>query len=90
MASVKQNIHIINRKNILYDQRYSIARLAKDIGCSAAAVSLAIRGVTVSLKMHRAITKKLGVTLASFWPELYGETENEEAPDNHQNTVQCC
>lgn len=84
MRSVNQNSYIINRKNILYEKRYSIRRLAKDLGFSAIAVSQAIRCMTCSLKMHRAIANKLGVSLASFWPELYGEIEN-----NQNNDLNC-
>ncbi len=73
MQSVNQNEHIINRKKILYEQRYSIRRLALDLNLSPIVVSLAIRGMTKSLNTHRAIATRLNVRLVDFWPELYGE-----------------
>lgn len=68
---VNENQHIINRKIILYDQRYTNARLAKEIDYTPAAVGLAINGKSKSYKLHRKIADKLGVTLIDFWPELY-------------------
>ena len=73
MKIVTDNPFIINRKKILYDQRYSMRRLAIEIGVTAQAVAQSINGKTQSLKMHRTICNKLGVSLVNFWPELYGE-----------------
>lgn len=77
--SVKENQYIINRKNTLHAQRYSMRRLASELGVTGQAVNYAINGITTSLKLHRAICTKLGVSLVDFWPELYGE------PIEHQD-----
>ena len=82
MQSVNQNEHIINRKKVLYEQRYSVRRLAKDLNLSPIAVSQAIRGMTNSLKTHRAIATKLNVRLVDFWPELYGDVEQKNFHDS--------
>lgn len=77
MKSVTDNHFIINRKKILYDQRYSMSRLAVEIGVTPQGVSQSVNGTTQSLKMHRAICKKLGLSLAEFWPEIYGDQHSE-------------
>jgi len=82
MKIVTDNPFIINRKKILYDQRYSMRRLAIEIGVTAQAVAQSINGKTQSLKMHRTICNKLGVSLVNFWPELYGE---EIVPPDMEN-----
>jgi DNA-binding Xre family transcriptional regulator len=79
MRIVTNNPFIINRKKILYDQRYTMSRLAIEIGVTPQAVIMSINGKTQSLKLHRAICNKLGVSLVSFWPELYGDQPTESA-----------
>jgi len=79
MRIVTDNTFIINRKKILYDQRYSMSRLAIEIGVTPQAVSQSVNGNTQSLKMHRSICKKLGLSLVEFWPELYGDQSTESA-----------
>lgn len=80
--SVKENQYIINRKNTLYAQRYSMRRLASELGVTGQAVCYAISGTTTSLKLHRAICAKLGVSLVEFWPELYGEVIEHQDVDH--------
>ena len=84
---VNETQHIINRKVILVQKGYSAARLAREIGVSPQAISQAIRCVTHSLRIHKAIANKMEVPLVEFWPELYGDNyekannENEERPE---------
>jgi lambda repressor-like predicted transcriptional regulator len=87
MLSVNQNEHIINRKKILYEQRYSIRRLALDLHLSPIVVSMAIRGMSKSLTTHRAIATRLNVRLVDFWPELYGDIEQKNFHDSKLNEI---
>lgn len=73
MKTIKQNQNIINRKKVLYDQRYSMNRLAKEIGVTSQALALSIYGETKSYTMHKRIADKLGVKIWMFWPELYDQ-----------------
>lgn len=73
MKTLNENKYLINRKNILYDQRYTMSRLARDLGVTPTAICQSIKGRTQSLRMHRLIANKLGVSLVEFWPELYGD-----------------
>lgn len=73
MKTINQNQNIINRKKVLYEQRYSMNRLAKEIGVTAQALALSIYGETKSYTMHKRIADKLGVKIWMFWPELYDQ-----------------
>lgn len=73
MKIINQNQHIINRKKILYEQRYTMSRLARDLDLTPTTVGKSIKAECESLKTNRLIANKLGVTLVAFWPELYGE-----------------
>ena len=79
---INENQNIINRKVILVQNGYSAARLAREIEVTPQAISQAIRGITHSLRIHKAICHKMGVPLAKFWPELYGDN-----PVSHDATV---
>lgn len=85
MKSLTPNPFLINRKKILYDQRYTMSRLARDLNLTPTTIGKAIKGINESLKTNRLIANKLGVSLVEFWPELYGDvvshdcTVNEEA-----------
>ena len=79
MKILNQNQHIINRKKILYDQRYTMSRLARDLGLTPTTVCNSIKGKSESTKTNRLIANKLGVTLVAFWPELYGDQSTESA-----------
>jgi len=63
---------IINRKIILIQKGKTGPVIAKEIGCSAPTVFLAIAGKTQSILRHRQIAEALGVPMAEFWPEFYG------------------
>ena len=73
MKILNENKNLINRKKILYDQRYTMSRLARDLNLTPVTVGNAIKGKTESTKTNKLIANKLGVTLVAFWPELYGE-----------------
>lgn len=77
--SINENPHIINRKVMLVQKGYSNARLAREIGVTPQALSQAIRGITHSLRIHRAVVTKLGVSLIEFWPELYGDVVSHDS-----------
>lgn len=68
---VNENQHVVNRKVIFIQKGYNAAKMAREIGVTPQALSQAIRGVTHSLRLHRAICEKLDMPLAEFWPELY-------------------
>lgn len=87
MKSLTDNKFFINRKKILYEQRYTMSRLARDIGFTPAAVGKAILGTTQSLKLHRIIATKLDVSLQDFWPEFYGPVEKSISHDSKINEV---
>jgi lambda repressor-like predicted transcriptional regulator len=73
MKTLNHNEFLINRKKMLYDRRYSMSRLAIDLGVTPQAVIAAVHAKTKSYTMHKKIVDKLGVSLVEFWPELYGE-----------------
>gem|GEM_PF-2929440 len=79
MKSINQNPYYINRKKILYDMRYTCARLARDISLTPTTVGKSIKGKSESLRTNRLIANKLGVSLVTFWPELYGDQTTEPA-----------
>lgn len=87
MLTSKQNI--INRKVILVQRETSIRKVAEAIGHSPAAVMFAINKCGQSRRMHEKIAGALGVTLAEFWPELYGpdgiKCENSVSHDSTIN-----
>lgn len=80
--NINESQEIINRKVILVQKGYSNARLAREIGVTPQALSQAIRGITHSLRIHRAVVTKLGVSLVEFWPELYGEAIEHQEVDH--------
>ena len=82
MKTLNENKFLVNRKKILYDQRYTMSRLARDLGVTPTAICQSIKGRTQSLRMHRLIANKLGISLVEFWPELYGETIENQEPDH--------
>jgi lambda repressor-like predicted transcriptional regulator len=70
MLTDKQNI--INRKITLMRKGFSQRALAALVGCSPAAITFVINNKTKSRQMHERIVAVLGVSLAGFWPEIYG------------------
>ena len=82
MKTLKQNQFIINRKKILYEQRYTMSRLARDLGVTPTAICTSINGTTQSVRMYKMIANKLGVSMIEFWPEIFGETIEHQEPDH--------
>lgn len=87
MRIVTDNPHIINRKKILWDQRYTMSRLALEIGVTPQAVIMSINRKTQSLKLHRAICNKLGLSLIAFWPDVYGDQPAGSAENIVSNDI---
>ena len=83
--SINDNQYIINRKVTLVKHGESNASLAKKADCTPQAMSQAIRGITHSLRIHRAVCAILGVQLADFWPEHYGPIDNTVSHDSNVN-----
>jgi lambda repressor-like predicted transcriptional regulator len=61
--------------------------LARKAGCTPQALSNALRGVSHSWRIHRAVCGILGVELAEFWPEFYGPIESPVSHDAKVNEV---
>lgn len=80
MLIEKQNI--INRKVIMVQREMSLRKVADAVGCSAACVMFAVNKAGQSRRMHERIAAVLNVTLAEFWPELYGPDKSAISHDD--------
>jgi lambda repressor-like predicted transcriptional regulator len=79
MKSVNENQYIVNRRKILYEQRYTMKRLGLDIGITGTSIDNAITCKVISYKTQKKIADKLGTSIIKFWPELYGDQPAEPA-----------
>ena len=82
MKKKTQNQFEINRKKILYDQRYTMSRMARDLGVTPTAICSSIKGKTQSVRMYKMIANKLGVSMIEFWPEIFGEPIEHQEVDH--------
>lgn len=78
---INQKNNFINRKKILVEKELNQAQLARKAGCTPQALSNALRGVSHSWRIHRAVCGILGISLADFWPEFYGPIESPVSHD---------
>ena len=77
--TVNENNNIINRKVVLTRSGVNQRGLAKALGYTPAAIQNAISGGGTSYRIHRRIADYLGVSMVSFWPELYDNMSAQPA-----------
>lgn len=83
---VNENKHIINRKLILVSKGINQRNLARALEITPAAVQQAISGGSTTYRLHRKIADYLGVSMVSFWPELY-DNLNVEKQIFHDSSI---
>lgn len=87
---LSNNKNIINRKIILLSKGFNLTTLAHSTGYSIPSICIAVKqGKKQSRTLHDAIVSVLGVSLAEFWPELYGAdiVNNNSNKVSHDATV---
>jgi len=68
-----KNENIINRKVTLLQKGFTLAKMAAQIGYSIPTISKAVNNQSKNSRdVHEKMVFVLGVSLAEFWPELYG------------------